>query len=280
MGDAVLVGFMSILAQRWAGRPLAIHPESLAALLQADAAAPVASRFVGTRTQDGVARMTGRGTGVLTIAGPLVNRGQILGENWGISSYEGLEFKLLAMAKDRKIRRIVVDLDSPGGEAAGAFELAAIIRKINAEKPVFACINALGASAAYALASGARAIVSTPTGRSGSIGVLVAHFDISGLLAKAGVKPTLIYAGAKKIDGNAYEALPKDAREDMQGEINKLYEAFLRTVAAGRGARLTADAARKTEARLFVGADAKRAGLVDEIGSFGELLDEIERRAA
>jgi signal peptide peptidase SppA len=271
---------MTTLAHHWAGRPLAIRPESLATLLQVDGMTPSASRFVGTQPVGSVARITRNGVAVLTIDGVLVNRGQILSEHLGVNSYEGLAYKLSAMGRDRKVKSIILDVESPGGEAVGAFELAATIRAISSQKPTFAIVNGMAASAAYALASACRAIISTPSGVSGSIGVVLLHADYSRALDKAGVTPTLIHAGKHKVDANQFEPLPKDVRGDLQGEVDRFYSMFLNTVAVGRGARLSADAARKTEARTFIGRDAQKVGLVDEIGTFDELLNELERRAA
>jgi len=270
---------MVTIIEALAGRPLAIMPEALAGLLNIDdVSTPGASRFAGAFSRESMARVTPGGTGVLSVCGPLFNRGAILGENWGFSTYEGLDFKLRQMAADPKIKRVILDMDSPGGHAAGAFELAATIRAVNATKPVFAHVNALAASAGYALASGARAIVSAPSGESGSIGVVVAHVDISGALEKAGVGVSLVHAGKNKVDRYPYKPLSESAKAELQAEVDAFHTMFVETVAAGRGSRLTADAARNTEARIFLAADARNVGLIDEIGSFGELLETLERK--
>lgn len=275
---------MNEIAQHFAGKPLAIRPESLSALLQANAMAPSASRFVGVQQGGAPYRMTDGGTAVITIAGALINRAAILGEHWGISSYEGLGHKIGTAGRDPKVHAIILDLDSPGGEAIGAFEAAALIRAVDQAKPVFAIANGMAASAAYALASGCRAIIATPSAIVGSIGVVALHADFSRALDKAGITPTFIHAGAHKVDGNPYAPLSAEVRADLQAEIDRFYSLFLTAVEAGRGDRLTAEAARKTEARTYIGADAQRVGLVDEIGTFAELLGEAEkisnRRAA
>lgn len=271
---------MTLLAQHWAGKPLAIQPAALAALMQMQTLTPDASRFVGERAAGGAYRVTQNGTAIITIQGALLNRGMIVGENWGLATYEGLSFKITQAARDPKVKAIVLDFDSAGGEAAGAVELSALVRKINAIKPVFAHVGGLAASAAYAIASGARAIASLPSGMSGSIGVVLMHIDVSRALDEAGISPSLIFAGKRKVDANPFEPLPKGVRADLQTEVDKFHALFIDCVAAGRGARLSADAARATEARTFIGADAKRIGLVDEICSFAELLAAVERRAS
>jgi signal peptide peptidase SppA len=297
------------LADRVLNRPLLLLPEKLAVLTEVlagrigvdaaasdfgprdsaavaalEAAAPAASRFVGDpfevddagkRVKSLPYRRTPNGVAIVTITGSLVNRGAWVGASSGLTSYEGIAFQIESAARDDKVRSILLDIESPGGEAVGAFETAAIVRKANSVKPVFALVNGMAASAAYAIASGAKAIMSTETGLSGSIGVVLMHADYSRMVDRAGVTPTFIHAGAHKVDGNPYAPLSAEVRGDLQAEVDNFYEMFLNTVAEGRGRRLSAKAARATEARTFIGQAAKAAGLVDEIGGFADLLGSL-----
>ena len=216
------------------------------------------------------------GVALVTVEGSLVNRGAFIGASSGVTSYEGVETQLASAAADRDVAAIVLDLDSPGGEAVGAFEMAAFVRAIAAEKPVYALVNGMAASAAYAMASGATRIMTTKSGLSGSIGVVMLHLDQSKRMEKAGVVPTLIFAGGHKVDGNPYEPLPEDVRADFQAEIDKLYGMFVATVAQGR-AGLSEEAIRNTQARTFTGRDAIAAGLADEIGTLADLFSSSRR---
>jgi signal peptide peptidase SppA len=286
--------FLLRIADRILNRPLLILPEKLAIITEVlagrigiDAAlAPNASRFVGDATEtDGngrsVAKLpyrrTAEGTGIVSITGSLVNRGAWIGAQSGMTSYEGIAHQIESAVRDPKVRNIILDIDSPGGEAVGAMETAALIRKANEAKPVYAMVNGMAASAAYALASGAKAIISTESGVSGSIGVVLMHADYSRALDRAGITPTLIHAGAHKVDGNPYTPLSNDVKADLQSEVDRYYALFIDAVAAGRGRRLGAKAARATEARAFIGDAAKGAGLVDDIGSFAELLGQLSK---
>lgn len=247
--------------------------------------APGASRFVGSNTETDEAgnrvgrlpyRRTDDGVAVITITGSLINRGAWVGSYSGETSYEGVQHQISAALADQKTRGILLDIDSPGGEATGAFETAAAVRAAAMRKPVVAVVNGMAASAAYAIASGADRIVTTPTGVSGSIGVVLLHADFSRQLDKEGIEPTLIFAGAHKVDGNPFEPLPDSVRADLQAEVGKYYDLFVETVAAGRRA-LSPKAIRATEARTYVGADAVAAGLADEVGSFASALTYLSR---
>lgn len=217
------------------------------------------------------------GVALVTVEGSLVNRGAWIGADSGLTSYEGVMSQLASAAADRDVRSIILDLESPGGEAVGAFEMADFVRAITDEKPVIALVNGMAASAAYAMASGAKRIVTTPSGVSGSIGVVMLHLDQSKRLEKAGVTPTLIFAGGHKVDGNPFEPLPEDVRDEFQAEVDKLYSMFVATVARGRRA-MTEDAIRATEARTFIGADAVGVGLADEVGIFTEIVRSLQPR--
>jgi ClpP class serine protease len=120
-------------------------------------------------------------------------------------------------------------------------------------------------SAGYALASQADRILLPRTGAVGSIGVVVMHADLSGQLDQDGVRVSLIHSGQHKVDGNPYAPLPEAVRADIQREIDVLRFLFADTVAAGRGGRLSQEAALATEAAVYRGMDAVAAGLADEV---------------
>jgi capsid assembly protease len=217
------------------------------------------------------------GVALVTVEGTLVNRGAYIGSSSGLTSYEGVMAQLASAAADRDVTQIILDLESPGGEATGAFEMADFVAAVSAQKPVTAVVNGLAASAAYAMASGASRIVTAPSGVAGSIGVVMLHLDRSKQLEKQGVAPTLIYAGGHKVDGNPFAPLPDSVRAEFQAEIDQLYSMFVETVARGRRA-MTSDAIRATEAQTYIGAAAVAAGLADDVGTLAEVFDMLKAR--
>lgn len=286
------------VADRVLNRPLLITRDKAQVVLSVLAGrigvnAPDATRFEGeqepARDKDGNIRTdrwgdpipkpyrVANGTAIITITGSLVNRGAWVGASSGLTSYEGIGHQIKSAAADPAVRAVILDMHSPGGEAVGAFETAALVRELAAVKRTVAVVNGMAASAAYAIPSGASEIVTTETGVSGSIGVVLLHADFSRHLDREGITPTLIHAGAHKVDGNPFEPLSADVREDLQAEVNAFYDAFLAAVAKGRGNRLTAAAARKTEARTFIGKAAVDAGIADRVGSFESVLAELSR---
>jgi signal peptide peptidase SppA len=223
-------------------------------------------------------RRTADGVGIITQVGEFVNRGAWVGARSGLISYEGTNFSLQRAAADPKVQQILVDQETPGGEAVGAFEAAALMRQVAAEKPVTVIVNGMSASAGYALGSGASRIITIPTGLVGSIGVVMLHLDFSQFLKGEGIKPTFIFAGDHKVDGNPYEPLSKAAATEFQSEVDSVYDQFIETVVAGRK-NLTDKQARGTQARVFKGQEAVDAGLADDVGTFEQVLDELSSRS-
>lgn len=205
------------------------------------------------------------GIAVIEISGVLIHRGSWIGQSSGQTSYEGIAAQIEAAAHDPTIRGLALEIDSFGGEVAGVFDLADRIRATRQTKPVWAFVAEHAFSAGYALASQADRILLPRTGSVGSIGVVVMHTDLSGQLDQDGVGVTLIHSGSHKVDGNPYTPLPDAVRGDIQREIDALRLLFAETVAAGRGSRLSQEAALATEATTYRGADAIAAGLADEV---------------
>lgn len=213
------------------------------------------------------------GVAVIPITGTLIHRGAWVGSFSVETSYEGIAAQIKAAAEDNVVRAIALEIDSHGGEVAGCFDLAALIRKARDEKPIHAFICDNAHSAAYAIASQATRIVVPQAGSVGSIGVICLHADHSQRIEDMGVKITVISAGSRKGDGNPYEPLPDAVRSGLKKEMQTLRGIFANSVAQGRGAALNADAALATEAACLLGEAAVEAGLADEVASPKEAFE-------
>ena len=282
--------YLARLADLVLNQPLLLTPdkaEVIAAVLAGRIGLdnPNLSRFEGSsvtvddqgRAQRRPFNVTADGIAIITITGSLVNRGAWVGASSGLTSYEGIQYQLKQADSAGEVRAIVLDIHSPGGEAIGAFETAAMVRDIATRKTVVAVVNGMAASGGYAIASGATDIVTTSSGVSGSIGVISLHIDASAQLEQDGLKPTLIIAGSHKADGNPFGPLPDDVRASFQARVDGIYADFLSTVAAGRGDRLTVEMARATEARIYIGQQAVDVGLADRVGTFESVLADLTR---
>ncbi|MDP2430568.1 MAG: S49 family peptidase [Pseudomonadota bacterium] len=263
------------LAGRLFGVPLLIHRPKLDVILSVLAprlgldgelpqAALPASRPVSSPTP---------GIAILPIHGTLVRRTLGLEADSGLLSYQAIQAGLDAAMLDPGVAGILLDVDSPGGESGGVFDLADRIASVAKVKPVWAIANESAFSAAYALASAASRLMVTRTSGIGSVGVIAMHIDQSGLDAKAGLQYTPIVAGAHKNDLSPHAAITDEARSMLQAEVDRLYGLFVDTVASH--GRLGADALRATEAGLYFGDAAVTAGLADAVATFDDTLAEM-----
>ena len=207
---------------------------------------------------------------MIPVFGTLVKRTGAIEAASDLTSYGHLEEQILDAATDPAVRAILLEVDSPGGEAAGVFDLSDLVYEARSLKPVWAVADEEAFSGAYAIASAAERLIVPRTGGLGSIGVVAVHVDRSARDAMEGFRTTTVYAGAAKNDFNPHETLKDGARQTLQVEVDRVYALFVDTVARNRG--LTADAVRATEARLFFGEDAVRAGLADEVGTLRDSL--------
>jgi signal peptide peptidase SppA len=234
------------------------------ALVEPSAAIPRRQRADGSVAQ--LYEMDG-GIATIPVHGELVNRGAWIGASSGLTSYEGLQAQLRDAANNPKVEGIVLDMDSPGGEAAGAMETGALVQEIAASKPIVAYVDSLAASAGYAIASGASHIVTTLSGRLGSIGVVMLHRDTTGQAAKSGVKPTIILSDDAdyKLDGSSLVPLTDDSIARLKASLNELRDLFYTTVTTNR-AQLSANALRALKGGTKMGESAVKAGLADAVG--------------
>lgn len=213
------------------------------------------------------------GIAVIPITGTLVRRAVGLEAQSGLTSYAVIAEQVQQAVADPSVRAIILDLDSPGGEAGGVFDLADQIYAARQAKPVWAVANEDAFSAAYALAASAQRLYVTRTGGVGSIGVIAMHLDQSQADTDEGLKYSPIFAGAHKNDYSPHEPLADPARASLQAEVDRVYGLFVEGVARGRN--LSAEAVRATEAALFFGENGVAAGLADKIGTFEDALADL-----
>lgn len=219
---------------------------------------------------------------VIGIEGTLVHKGQYVGASSGRTSYQGLQTQVVRAGKDPAVKGVVFEVDSFGGEAAGAFETADLIARLSAQKPTIAILTDFAFSGGYLLAAAARQIVAPPNGGAGSIGAVTMHADMSRRLANDGITVTVLAAGKHKAEANSFAPLADDAKARILSRLEGARQIFADAVGRYRGSRFTKDAALKTEADTYTGTDAMAIGMVDAVGSpsdaFDAFIAEINRK--
>ncbi len=167
--------------------------------------------------------------------------------------------------EERDIKTVVLEINSPGGEASVSEEIYLNVLKLRSKKPVVASINQIGASGAYYISVAADHIISKPGSTVGSVGVR------SSLPRPERLDEDTITTGPFKNMGSSREGYAR------QGE--KIKKSFVRAVMTQRGDRLKMSKSELSQAEIFVGMDALKLGLIDEIGSNEDAYDKAAELA-
>ena len=223
-------------------------------------------------------RLPGRQIALIQVHGTLAARSGVDADSESVTGYQQLAQQLRGALADPSVGGILLDVDSCGGEVAGLPEFAGELLAARDAKPVFAVANTDALSAAYWLACGAEKVFATPSASVGSIGVLAAHRDQSAKDTADGLKWTFIHAGERKVDGHAHAPLPDAVRARVQARIDQRYDEFAGHVAGARG--ITVAAVKATKADVLTADEAKRAGLIDEVGTFDDAVNALAARMA
>lgn len=218
------------------------------------------------------------GIEVIPVSGVLVSRGSHINACETMTSYEGLRSQLQRAVSDPMVEHIVLDIDSPGGAAVGAFELAEDIRAMTAQKPITGLVNYMAYSGGYLIGSACTELVVSKTSGVGSIGVIASHMDRSKQEEGMGVKVTTVFAGAHKNDLSPHEPLTEQSLAFLNDLVQESYKMFVDAVAEYRG--LPVAKVMATEAALYRGQTAINAGLADRLQSPQHTVDELSRAVA
>jgi protease-4 len=169
------------------------------------------------------------------------------------------------LREDRRVRAVVLDIDSPGGSATVADYLYLELKKLAAKKPVIAFIRGVGASGGYYIAMGATRIIATRAALVGSIGVITIRPVAEELLSKIGVRVAVSKTGPLKGMGLPFVDITDEERAKDQRMVEQFFDHFIGVVAEGR--RVPQDTVREwATGEVFWGPEALEKGLVDELG--------------
>lgn len=213
------------------------------------------------------------GLDIIPVSGILVSRSAHMNPCETMTSYEGLRSSILQSVADPAIEHIILDIDSTGGSATGAFELANDIRVATKQKPITAIVNFSAFSGGYLIAAAASNVIVSQTSGVGSIGVIAKHLDVSKRDEQQGIKVTSVFAGERKNDLTPHEPLSDQSLERLTSEVRANYEQFVDTIARFRG--LTTQAIRDTQAGLFFGVNGVKVGLADSVETPQAAVDRI-----
>jgi len=207
-----------------------------------------------------------------------ITAGAMSGPFGGGASAEEIARQLHQAGEDRGIKAILIRVNSPGGSAAGSQEIYDEIRRVRERKPVYCTMGDVAASGGYYVACAADRIFADPGTITGSIGVISASIDLSGLLKKVGVEPQVVKEGKYKDMGSGLRPLTDEERQIMQSLLGNIYEQFVTAVADARKLP-KAKVQQLATGRVYTGQQALKLSLVDELGGMRPALRALATRA-
>lgn len=217
-----------------------------------------------------LSRLPEGSTALISLTGPLLKYGGAC--SLGMTDKAAI---IQRAANAPNIKGIILDVDSPGGQAYGTSLLADVIKSV--QKPTIAIIDdGIAASAAMWVASAANEIYATKkTDQFGSVGVYTTLYDWKSYFEKEGLPVHEIYA-PQSIDKNAdYRAAINGNYEQMQDELKVLADAFISTISTNRAGKIKGDEWKG--GKMFYAKDAQRIGLIDGIKSFDQVVKRMDQ---
>jgi signal peptide peptidase SppA len=209
---------------------------------------------------------------IIPFYGVVAPRMNLLSEMSGGTTFEALTQQLQAAVANPDVKTVVFDVDSPGGNVAGATEFAREVLKARTVKPIIAVANHLMASAAYWPMACATQIVATPSAKVGANECYALYDDISEALAKKGIKRTLIFAGKFKPEGPDGGPLSDEAQAHIKALCDTFYGYQVADIAKGRGVKESDVRNGFGNGRVVTAADALALGMINSIGTLPETL--------
>ncbi len=239
-----------VLAVRWSPDSSGLHPKA--------------------RTQGAI--------GVVRIEGVLTGAASGYG---GSATAANITEALRQAGKRDDIKAVVVRIDSPGGSAAAAQEIAQEIERVKGKgKPVVASMGDVAASGGYWVAASCDEIFANPATTTGSIGVITELVSMEELLKKMGIETEVIKSGPYKDMGSITRKLSSEERKLLEDLIKDVYQQFLLQVEKGRKGKMSPEEIRAVaDGRILTGNKAREIGLVDHLGNYYDALDRAKELA-
>jgi protease IV len=249
------LGYWDQLQDYFKGRPQGWNPVSL-------------NRYRSSISNDGtvnIAVVHASGLIVSGDSGSTPGGGSVMGG-------DSVAADLRAARKDYSIKAIVLRVDSGGGSVVGSEVIRREVELANQVKPVVVSMSDVAASGGYWIAAPARKIVADPGTITGSIGVLIGKFNVSGLYALLGMSTDSVATSDNATMFSAQQNFTPAQRAYIQKSLNDTYADFTKGVAQGR--KMTVEAVDKIgKGRVWSGVQAKEIGLVDELGGLDRAIE-------
>lgn len=217
---------------------------------------------------------------LIDLSGVIMNSSgwQLFGE--GDNPVSRFQEQLDRARRDSAVKAVILRVNSPGGTVVASELMHAELlhfRK-STDKPVIALFMDVAASGGYYVACACDEIVAQPSTVTGSIGVIMQMFDVSGTMKMIGVQGDAITSGAFKDAGSPFRPMRPEERAHFQTLVDSMYEKFVKVVAAGRPNLKEEDVRRLADGRVWTADQAVAIGLVDRVAGMRETIEHVKLR--
>ena len=195
-----------------------------------------------------------------------------------ISDSQHIVNQVKKFSQDKRIRGIVLRIDSPGGSVGPSQEIYdEILKARKSGKIIYASMGTLAASGGYYIASAAEKIFANPGTLTGSIGVIMAFSNAKRLMEKIGLQPEVIKAGEYKDIGSPARAMTKKEKSLLQSVVSDVHQQFIEAVAIGRGISIE-EVTKIADGRILTGRQAHSLNLVDQMGGLQVSIEQLAKK--
>jgi protease-4 len=200
--------------------------------------------------------------------------------NVGDSMVDDVRAALRQARDDDRVKAIVLEIDSPGGEVTASDEIYNAVVKARARKPVVIYMDTLAASGGYYISCGGKFLMANETTITGSIGVIIQTLNYEQLFNKVGLASVVFKSGKFKDMLNGARPMTPEERELVQSFVMKTYDKFLGIVAKERS--LPADKLRNSiaDGRILSGKEALENKLIDGLGQIEDAFGKAKELGA
>ncbi|RPI13343.1 MAG: signal peptide peptidase SppA [Acidobacteriales bacterium] len=214
----------------------------------------------------------------------VVGEGAIAGrQGGGLDADTGLNapsfIRLLRqIGDDTTIRAVIVRVNSPGGESFASDEIWREMSNLSRKKPMVVSMSDEAASGGYYISMTGDPVLAYPMTFTGSIGVFYGKVNLRGLYDKLGIRKQLLTRGRYADIDSDYSPLSEAARAKLREGVDDNYRVFVQKVAAARKRKFE-EVEPLAQGRVWLGAQAKRNGLVDEMGGLDRAIELVRGKA-
>ena len=181
---------------------------------------------------------------------------------------------------DGDVEGVVLVVDSPGGLVADSHQLYHRLQQLGRKKPLYVQMQRIAASGGYYIAMAAGdsgKIMAEPTTWTGSIGVIIPHYDFTDLAEKAGVKSEPLTTGEFKDALSSFRPLTDRERTVWTGILDDAYQRFLGVIEAGRPNLSREQVEAVATGRIYTADQAVAEGLVDGISFLEDTIEQLQK---